>query len=211
MPALPYIAVVIIDDDDRLRNALELILDATPGIVAVGTFDRVEAALEAELTRADVVLLDIGLPGMSGTEGIAPLRAKWPRAEILMQTVYQDDDQIFEALCAGATGYLLKNTPPAEIVGAIQDIHEGGAPMTATIARKVVRLFRQPSVGDDLTEREEEVLGKIIEGKTNRQIADELFVSVNTVAFHVKQIYEKLHVHSRAEAVAKAMRRRPSR
>ena len=128
-----------------------------------------------------------------------------------MLTVYADEGQVFQALCAGATGYLLKNTPPTEIVEAIQDIHDGGAPMTASIARKVVTLFREPDDNDALTERENEVLDQIIEGKTNRQIAEELFISVNTVAYHVKQIYEKLHVHSRAEAVAKAMRRRPPR
>lgn len=211
MTKKPYISVVIVDDDEVVRNALQLILDGTPGMACVDTFSEVESFLESELRRVDVILLDIGLPGMSGIEAIKPIQSRWSRAEILMLTVYADEDQVFQALCAGATGYLLKNTPPSEIVEAIREIHAGGAPMTASIARKVVRLFRQPDYDEALTTRENEVLDQIIEGKTNRQIAEELFISENTVAFHVKQIYEKLHVHSRAEAVAKAMKRRPSR
>lgn len=206
-----HIAVVIVEDDDVVRDALEVIIEGTAGMACVGAYDQVEPFLESDLSRVDVILLDIGLPGMSGLDAIRPIKAGWPTAEILMLTVYADEGQVFQALCAGATGYLLKNTPPTEIVEAIQDIHDGGAPMTASIARKVVTLFREPDDNDALTERENEVLDQIIEGKTNRQIAEELFISVNTVAYHVKQIYEKLHVHSRAEAVAKAMRRRPPR
>jgi DNA-binding NarL/FixJ family response regulator len=205
------IAVVIVDDDDVVRDALHLIINGTAGMACVRAYEQVEPLLEADLGRIDVILLDIGLPGMSGIEAIKPINERWPRAEILMLTVYADEGQVFQALCAGATGYLLKNTPPTEIVDAVRDIHAGGAPMTATIARKVVNLFREPDQDEALTDRENEVLDQIIEGKTNRQIAEELFISVNTVAFHVKQIYEKLHVHSRAEAVAKAMRRRPPR
>lgn len=209
MTQKPYISVVIVDDDDVVRNALQLILDGTAGMACVETYSEAEPFLESELRHVDVILLDIGLPGMSGIDAIKPIRSRWPRTEILMLTVYADEDQVFQALCAGATGYLLKNTPPTEIVEAVRDIHAGGAPMTASIARKVVRLFRQPDHDEALTARENEVLDQIIEGKTNRQIAEELYISENTVAFHVKQIYEKLHVHSRAEAVAKAMKRRP--
>lgn len=211
MAKKPYISVVVVDDDEVVRNAMQLILDGTPGIVCAATFGAAEPLLESELKRVDVILLDIGLPGLSGIEAVKPIQSGWPRTEILMLTVYADEDRVFQALCAGATGYLLKNTPPTEIVEAIRDIHAGGAPMTASIARKVVTLFRQPDHDEALTNRENEVLDQIIEGKTNRQIAEALFISENTVAFHVKQIYGKLHVHSRAEAVAKAMRRRPSR
>lgn len=211
MAMKPYISVVVVDDDDVVRNALEVILDGTPGMACTATYRAAEPLLDAEMKHADVVLLDIGLPGLSGIEAIPPLRSKWPQAEVLMLTVYADEDRVFQALCAGATGYLLKNTPPTEIVEAIREVDAGGAPMTASIARKVVHLFRQPEHDEALTTRESEVLDLIIEGKTNRQIAEALFISDNTVAFHVKQIYEKLHVHSRAEAVAKALRRRPSR
>jgi DNA-binding NarL/FixJ family response regulator len=207
----PHIAVVIVEDDDVVRDALEVIIEDTAGMACVGGFAQVEPFIESDLRRVDVILLDIGLPGMSGLDAIKPIRGGWPAAEILMLTVYADERQVFQALCAGATGYLLKNTPPTDIVDAIRDIHDGGAPMTASIARKVVSLFREPDDNDPLTEREDEVLDHIIQGKTNRQIAEDLFISVNTVAYHVKQIYEKLHVHSRAEAVAKAMRHRPPR
>jgi DNA-binding NarL/FixJ family response regulator len=146
---------------------------------------------------------------MSGIEAVPLLKERWPDAEILMQTVYGDEDRVFKALCSGATGYLLKNTPPAVLIDAIREVHAGGAPMSASIARKVVHFFRMPEVDDEaLTPRETEVLDLLVEGKTNREIGEALFISVNTVAYHVKQIYEKLHVHSRAEAVAKALRRR---
>jgi DNA-binding NarL/FixJ family response regulator len=207
------VAVVLVEDDDRIRMALQYILDGSPGVVCTGAYADAESLLGAKNPpRFDVVLLDIGLPGMSGIDAIKPIRERWPRAEILMQTVYQEENQVFEALCAGATGYLLKNTPPTQLVDAICEVHSGGAPMTASIARKVIRFFRRPDYHEEvLTERENEVLDKLIEGKTNRQIAAELFISDNTVAFHLKQIYEKLHVHSRAEAVAKAMKRRRTR
>lgn len=207
------IAVVLVEDDDRVRMALQYILDGSPGVVCTGTYGDAESLLDAKHPpRFDVVLLDIGLPGMSGIEAIKPIRERWPRAEILMQTVYKEEEQVFEALCAGATGYLLKNTPPAQLINAIREVHAGGAPMTASIARKVVKIFRRSEYHEDvLTKRENEVLDKLIEGKTNRQIAAELFISENTVAFHLKQIYEKLHVHSRAEAVAKAMKHGRSR
>ena len=206
------IVVVIVDDDPVQRDALEIIIDGTPGMVCARTYPDAETFLkDDELRGLDVVLLDIGLPGMPGYEAIVPIRARWPKADVLMLTVYADDDKVFQALQRGATGYLLKNTPPAQLLDAIREIHAGGAPMTPSIARKVVHLFRRPAASADpeeaLTEREQEVLGKLVEGKTNKQIGEELFISANTVAYHVKGIYEKLHVHSRAEAVAKAMRR----
>jgi DNA-binding NarL/FixJ family response regulator len=155
------------------------------------------------------VLLDIVLPGMSGINAIRPIRARWPRADILVLTVHQDEDRIFQAFCAGAVGYLLKVTPPAQITEAIFEVARGGAPMSPSIARKVVAFMRQGEFMDDvLTVREHAVLRKLIEGKTNQQIADEMFVSRNTVSFHLKQIFEKLHVHTRTEAVAKTMQNR---
>lgn len=209
MPPSPHILVAIVEDEARTRNALELIIDGTPGMTCARTFEDAESLLEEDIgPDIDVVLLDIGLPGRSGLEAIEPIRARWPRADVLMLTVFDDEDQVFEALCRGASGYLLKNTPPTEILDSISEVQAGGAPMTASIARKVVRFFRKTSVKEEaLTDREREVLDHLVEGKTNRQIAGALFISGNTVAYHLKQIYEKLHVHSRAEAVAKAIRR----
>lgn len=204
-----YISVFVVDDDEKIRNGLEMIIDGTPLMVCAGTFADAEELLGSpSIGRADVVLLDIGLPGISGVDAIQPIRGANALSNILMLTVHDDDDLIFSALCEGASGYLLKNTPPAQILDAIREVHEGGAPMTASVARKVVRYFRQPTVVDEsLTERENEVLQHIVAGKTNRQIAEDLFISENTVAYHIKQIYERLHVHSRAEVVAKTMKR----
>lgn len=210
MVELP-IRVFIVEDQDPIREAFALLLGWTPGFACVGAAASAEAALTAALEASpDVVLLDIGLPGMSGTEALSRLRQRWPRAEFLMLTVHDDPDRVFEALQAGASGYLVKTTPPAEVLEAVRELHAGGAPMSASIARKVVTAFRQPDPDlGELSRREREVLDHLVEGKTVRQIADALFVSSSTVAFHVRQIYEKLHVHSRAEAVARALGRRP--
>lgn len=204
------IAVVIVEDRESIRNALELIIDGTPGMICAGTFSDAESLLSTrEYAQVDVVLLDIGLPGQSGVDAIGPIRTHWPTTSICMLTVHDDDDLIFDALCRGATGYLLKNTPPAQILDGIREMQAGGAPMTASVARKVVHFFRRPVVAEKaLTPRENEVLQHVVDGKTNRQIAQALFVSENTIAYHIKQIYEKLHVHSRAEVVAKTMKRR---
>jgi DNA-binding NarL/FixJ family response regulator len=143
---------------------------------------------------------------MSGLAALGPLRARWPAAEFLMLTVHDDPDRVFAALKAGASGYLVKTTPPAEVLEAIRELHAGGAPMSASVARKVVAAFRAPDpASEGLSRREREVLDHLVDGKTVRQIADALFVSPTTVAFHVRQIYGKLHVHSRAEAVARVL------
>lgn len=202
--------VFVVEDASRVRQALQLLLDGTPGFLCIGTADTAEAALVAELSASpDVVLLDIGLPEMSGTEALPLLRARWPRAEFLMLTVHEDEERIFAALRAGATGYLLKTTVPGAILDAIREVHVGGAPMSASVARQVVQTFQRPNPASELlSHRECEVLDALVEGKTYKQIADSLFVSVNTVGFHVKQIYQKLHVHSRAQAAAVVTRRR---
>jgi DNA-binding NarL/FixJ family response regulator len=201
------IRVFVVEDQDPIREAFTLLLGWTAGFACAGAADSAEAALEA-LPDAppDVVLLDIGLPGMSGLEALAPLHAHWPEAEFLVLTVHDDPDRVFEALRAGASGYLVKTAPPGEVLDAIRDLHGGGAPMSASVARKVVEAFRRPDL-ESLSPREREVLDLLVEGRTGRQIAEALFIAPTTVAFHIRQIYEKLHVHTRAQAVARALGR----
>jgi DNA-binding NarL/FixJ family response regulator len=207
------IAVYIVEDLDPIREAYEMLLRWTPGFECVGVAPSAEAALESlPGTDPDVVLLDIGLPGMTGLEALGPLHERWPKAEFLVLTVFDDPDRVFEALKAGASGYLVKTAPPMEVLEAIRELHAGGAPMSASVARKVVAAFRAPAPPtEDLTRREREVLDHLVRGETVKQIAEALFVSASTVAFHVRQIYEKLHVHTRAEAVARALGRPPQR
>ena len=170
-----------------------------------------EAALASEVVgRTDVILTDIGLPGMSGIEGIGVLHERHPQIPVLALTVYDNDEQVFDALCAGASGYLLKNTPPARLLEALREVASGGAPMSPEVARRVVRLFREFRPPDHatyhLTPQESELLKLLADGHHRKTAAHELGISVNTVAFHLKNIYEKLQVHSKTEAVAKALR-----
>jgi DNA-binding NarL/FixJ family response regulator len=155
-------------------------------------------------------LIDIGLPGMSGIEGIGALRHSYPDLPLLVLTIYEDDERIFNALCAGASGYLLKKTPPAKLLESIREVVEGGAPMSAEVARRVITLFqkyRPPQSADyQLTPHETRLLKMLVDGHNYKTAAAELSVSVNTVSFHMRHVYEKLHVHSKSEAVSKAMR-----
>jgi DNA-binding NarL/FixJ family response regulator len=169
-----------------------------------------EAAIGSECAAPDAVLVDVGLPGMSGIEGIPLLRKRWPRAAVIVLTVFADDKRVMEAMCAGAHGYLLKKTPPARIIEALEQAIEGGSPMSPEIARRVVELFRisqQPAKGEyGLTPHEGRLLRLLVDGHSYKSAAVELRVSVNTIGFHVRQIYRKLEVHSKSEAVAKALR-----
>ena len=205
------IKAAIVEDQREIRESLADLIDTTEGYHCTATYASMEAALARigdELP--DVVLVDIGLPGMSGIEGIAILKRRFPSLQLLMLTIYDDDDRIFEALCAGATGYLLKKTPSARLLEGIRESVEGGSPMSPEVARKVVRLFRDvrpPKKADyDLTPHETRILGMLVEGHNYKTAAAELGVSVNTIAFHMKRIYEKLQVHSKSEAVARALR-----
>jgi DNA-binding NarL/FixJ family response regulator len=178
----------------------------------VAAYANAENALE-ELPdqEADVVLMDIGLPGMSGIECIRTLKSQHPQMQIMMLTVYEDDDKIFNSLKAGATGYILKKTPPAQLLQAIQDLHNGGSPMSPQIARKVVQTFqsmRAPSqAAEPLSKREQEILAYLAKGHLYKEIAATLHISVETVRTHLRNIYEKLHVRTRTEAVVKFLQK----
>jgi DNA-binding NarL/FixJ family response regulator len=202
------INVAIVEDNAGVRETWAKLLAGTPGFRCVATCESGEAALKRfPATRPDVVLMDIHLPGMSGIECTARLKVKMPQTQILMVTVYADNEHVFEALKAGASGYLLKCTDPEELTRAITDVVRGGAPMTGQIARRVIEVFRQPGPQaqpiTELTQREREILELLAKGYANKEIAARLGGSIETVRVHVRHIYEKLHVHSRTEAAAR--------
>jgi DNA-binding NarL/FixJ family response regulator len=203
------ITVAIVEDVKALREGLAALLGGTKGLSVVGSFASMEAALDPiEREPPDVLLADIGLPGMSGVEGVRLLKARHPTLQVVMLTVHEDKDHIFEAICAGACGYLLKDSPPARLIEAIHEIHAGGAPMSPEIARKVVAVFQKTATPPthQLTVRELEVLKMLADGHAYKTAADALCLSPDTIRFHVRHIYEKLHVHSKSEAVLKAFR-----
>lgn len=205
------IKVAIIEDRREIREGLAMLINGTEGYRCCGSFGSMEDAL-ANIHRdfPDVVLSDIGLPGMDGIEGIRILKERHPELLTLMLSVYDDDDRIFDALCAGACGYLLKKTPPARLIESLREAVSGGAPMSPEVARRVITLFRDfrpPERADyQLTPHETRLLKLLVEGHSYKTAATELGVSVNTVSFHLRHIYEKLQVHSKSEAVAKALR-----
>ena len=207
------LTVAIIEDQREIREGLRRLIDMTPGFRCAAVFRSMEEALASSSSEVpQVVLVDIGLPGLSGIDGIPLLRKKYPAGSMLMLTVYDDDDRIFRALCAGACGYLLKKTPPVKLLESIREVNEGGAPMSPEIARRVIALFRDvypPEKADyDLTPHELRVLKLLAEGHSYKTAADQLGVSIHTISFHTRLIYQKLHVHSKSEAVARALRGR---
>ena len=213
MSANEGIRVAIIEDDRSTREGLSLLIDGTPGYHCVGKFNSVEEALRlAAIEVPQVLLLDIHLPGMLGSEGVKRLLVKYPSVKILMLTVYAEQEKVFESICNGACGYLLKKTPPAKLLEAINEAHEGGAPMSPEIARKVVALFQKTGppekLDHHLTPQEVKLLGLLAQGYSYQASANRLNISVNTVRNYIRSIYEKLHVHSRSEAVSKALRSR---
>ena len=202
------IIVAIVEDEDEIRELLEKIIDRSPGFSCKHTFKDCESAIETiNSTKPDVVLMDIQLPGITGIEGIKILKNHLEDTDFIMLTIRDEEDMIFQSLCAGATGYLLKETPPVKLLAAIKEVHEGGSPMSPGIARKIAMSF-QPAMSNPLSTRETEVLTCLAEGENYATISKKLFISGNTVRAHIKSIYRKLHVNSRAEAVIIAMKQR---
>ncbi len=202
------ISVAIVEDNAGLRRSLTLLVEETPGFRCVGSFDTAEEALrKLPKQPAEVVLMDINLPNMSGIECTRRLRELLPNVRVVMITVYRDNEQIFKALRAGASGYILKRATPETILQAVTDVHQGGAPMSSEVARKVVAAFQQPDAphddASDLSLREREVLELLARGLPDKEIATKLCISLPTVRYHLKHIYEKLHVRSRTEAALK--------
>jgi DNA-binding NarL/FixJ family response regulator len=209
----PAISVAIVEDDRSLREGLRMLINATPGYACTRTYGSVEEALRLlSLMTTDVLLLDIHLPGMLGSEGVHKFREHFPDMQILMLTVYDGQDKVFESICNGACGYLLKKTPPAKLLEAIREAHEGGAPMSPEIARKVVTLFQKTgppaTLDQQLTPQEIRLLRLLADGYSYENSAGQLHISINTVRNYIRSIYEKLHVHSKSEAVSKAIRSR---
>lgn len=199
------ISVAIVEDDSEIREMLALIIDRSPGYSCKQTFNDCESAvIEIQKNPPEVVLMDIELPKMNGIEGVHILNEKNLEIDFIMLTNQDDDDSVFNSLCAGATGYLLKDTPPAELLNSIKGVREGGSPMSPSIARRIIKSFR-PNSDNPLSKRETEILQKLCDGANYKVIADSLFISGHTVRAHIKNIYKKLQVNSRAAAVKKAI------
>ncbi len=209
------INVAIVEDNTTIREGLAALINGTEGYKCVGAFGDAESFLpKINILGINVVLMDIGLPGMNGIEGVKNAVNKNPDLSILMLTVYEESEFVFDALCAGACGYLVKKTPPARVLEAIKDANDGGSPMSSMIARQVITAFKEgknaPSEEKDfdLTEREVSVLNLLADGFNYQEIAETLYIIVDTVRHHIRNIYKKLHVHSQSEAVAKAIRKK---
>jgi len=201
--------VILYEDNSDLRAALAVLIGGTVGYELVGSFGQCQEAVgQCRALRPDVVLMDIDMPKMSGIEGARLLKKAMPEVEIVMLTVFDDDERVFEAVAAGASGYLLKQTPPAQILSALLEVKAGGAPMTPAIARKVLGFSQQKKANNallaELSSREIEVLKALSRGLSYKMVAAELDISTDTVRSHVRKIYDKLHVHSLPEAVSKA-------
>jgi DNA-binding NarL/FixJ family response regulator len=209
------IKVAIFEDNTNLRKGLQALLNDSNGFECVGAYancDRLVQHLAEK--QPDVVLMDIQMPGMNGIEAVDVIKRNLPEIKVLMATVFEDDEKIFQSICNGAQGYILKNTPTAQLLLAIQEVYEGGAPMSPNIASKVLAMFKATAQFSGmnesyhLTEREMETLKWLVKGLSYKAIAEKCFVSINSVATHVKNIYKKLHVHSKSEAVAKAIKKK---
>ncbi len=207
------IKIIIVEDNKTIREGLTVLTNATDGLKCVKNYSNCEDMLEdLKQVNPDLILMDIGLPGMSGIEGIKKAKLILPDILMLILSVYEDDDNIFDALCAGACGYLIKKTPPARLIEAINEAYNGGSPMSANIARKVVSYFnknvqRSADSDNNLSEREIEILTNLSKGNSYKMIADTVCISLDTVRYYIRNIYKKLHVHSQSAAVATALRK----
>ncbi len=208
------IKVAIFEDNRSLLEGLTAMIGGTPGFVCVGAFPNCNNLLKnISHAKPDVILMDIEMPGINGIEAVALIKEEYPEMKILMETIFDDDEKIFNSICAGAEGYILKHTSPAEILEAIEEIYEGGSPMTPSIANRVLKMVKaRPETGNkesfDLTDREKEILTCLVKGMSYKMVADTCFISIETVNVHIKNIYRKLQVHSKSEAVAKAIKGR---
>jgi DNA-binding NarL/FixJ family response regulator len=203
------IRAAVLDDDEEVRELLSLLLNKSEGFKCAGIYKTCEEALQfIENDGPDILLLDIEMPGKDGIESLKEIKAAYPSIEIMMLTVYSDSDKIFQSLQAGASGYLLKKSPAEKLLSAIREAYEGGVPFSGEVARKVLQHFQAPSQtqSSNLSDRELEVLKALVEGHSTKTISEKLFVSSHTVRFHLHNIYVKLHVSSRTEAVAKALK-----
>jgi DNA-binding NarL/FixJ family response regulator len=209
----PDVTVWLVEDNDLYRTTITAIINKTGRLSCEKAFVSCEDALKSLENEVppDVMLMDIGLPGMSGIEGVKRIKAIIPSTHMVMLTAFEEDEKIFEAICAGASGYLLKSSPAERILEAVDEVLRGGAPMNAQIARRVLDMFSRMTIpkGDyGLTEREKEILRLMVDGLTKKQIADKIFLSYFTIDTHIKNIYTKLQVHTRSGAVAKALKER---
>ena len=206
------IRVVIFEDKSLLRESLYQLINGAEGLTCVGAFANCDDLIfNLKKATPQVVLMDIQMPGMNGIEGVKIIKENFPEIKIIMQTVVEDDDKIFASICSGASGYLLKNTTPARLLQAIVEVYEGGAPMTPAIAQKVLEKFRRQSPAlsnelNSLSAREKEILECLVQGMSYKMISFSCKISIDTVRFHIRNIYEKLHVGSKSEAVIKAMK-----
>lgn len=208
------IRILLYEDNRDLREGMTFLLQATPSLTLVGAFcDTSNLEMQIPGLKPDVVLMDIDMPGRSGIDATPVVKALNPASQVLMLTVFEDEDKIFQAIRNGASGYLLKRTSPTEIIAAIHDVHQGGSPMTSSIARRVLHFFQQEqpvakSQDYDLSPREQEILKSLVKGYSYKLIAEEHFISIDTVRSHIRHIYEKLQVNSKTEALLKAIKER---
>lgn len=208
------IRVAIFEDNRSLLDGLAAMIGGTTGFECAGAFPNCNNLFKnISQAKPDVVLMDIELPGINGIEAVGMIKEEFPAIKILMQTIFDDDEKIFNSICAGAEGYILKHTSPAEMMEAIKEIYDGGSPMTPSIANRVLKMVKvRPEPGAkesfDLSAREKEILTCLVKGMSYKMVADACFISIETVNVHIKNIYKKLHVHSKSEAVAKAIRGR---
>ena len=208
------IRVTIFEDNNSLRNGLFQLINGSEGFTCVGAFeDCLDLLKNIEDTKPDVVLMDIQMPGINGIEAVGMLREKYPGLKILMQTIFEDNEKIFQSILAGASGYILKNTTPSRFLDFIKETFEGGAPMSPSVATKVLKMIVEQSPSAkvnsfNLSEREKEILSCLVKGMSYKLIADACFISIDTVRGHIRNIYEKLHVHSKGEAIAAAIKDR---